>query len=69
VQVGAGRFTKTLTCRVTMERDGDNAKMSRTQIGIGDEHRERDVVLNSRMSWKPVKTGYRAEVTWSRADP
>ena len=40
-----------------MERGDDIAKVSRTLIGMNDEHCECDLVLNPKMNWKPVKTG------------
>jgi len=40
-----------------MERDNDNAKVSRTLTGMDEEHRERDFELIYKMIWKPVKTG------------
>jgi len=43
--------------RVTMERDDDIAKVSRTLIGMDEEHHELDFVSNSKMNCNRVKTG------------
>ena len=43
--------------RVTEEMDDDNAKVSRTLIGIIVENCGRDFILNPKMNWKLVKTG------------
>jgi len=40
-----------------MKMDDDIAKVSRTLTVMDKEHRERDFELNSKMNWKPVKTG------------
>jgi len=42
---------------VTMDRDDDITKVSRTLMGMDEEHHECDFVLNSIMNWKPRKTG------------
>jgi len=38
-----------------MERDDDIAKVSRTLIGMDEENREHDCVLNSKMNWNNVQ--------------
>ena len=40
-----------------MKGDDDIAKVSRTLIGMDEEHRDRDVMLNPKRNWIPVKTG------------
>jgi len=46
---------------------GDNiAKVGKTLIGVDEEHRERDVILDSIKNRKPIEAGKR-EVTWLRA--
>ena len=40
-----------------MERDDNIAKVSRTLIGMDEEHRENNLILNPKINWKPVKTG------------
>ena len=40
-----------------MKRDDNIAKVSRTPIGMDEEHREHDFVLNPKTNYKPEKTG------------
>ena len=40
-----------------METDDEIAEVRRTLIGMDIEHHERDFIQNSKMNWKPVKTG------------
>jgi len=40
-----------------METDDDITKVSRTLIGMDEEHRESDFALDSKRNWMPVKTG------------
>jgi len=54
--VGAGWWTETLTWGVIKERGDDIAKVSRTLIGMDEEH-ARDFILYSIKNQKPMEAG------------
>jgi len=55
--VDAGWWTMTLAWGVIMERGDDISEVSRALIGMDEEHRERDYVLDSIKNRKPIEAG------------